>query len=425
MRFSLHNRISSLIVKIIRKNVLALLLIGLFFMLTGCRDNSMTYTENPYFLDTSKNSILEMFTQKGVYDSKLIEYYNKTYSYDANAEFRDYQMLPGYDIPKRGQLFEKEDLKINHDVIDLRELFQDSLMSYFLDRDALWYIMYIDLDKCVENTLCHGDNPNNELHFSMHEDQIYLYYRFTDNIGTYEYKYHYFIDEFDKLNVTLSRKKYNLLNQHFSCVQYVEDHFEKNWSYNGQYEITIYDFDSGVVYRKSMYDDTYYDSRFYVPDISTEFFFSMTYGTPKTYSKLTQYIHNQIKLSSYFDLTNVEIGMNYVDGWNYLHKVPSDYGYKGTLYIDDTPIDDRLVVELDEITGALIYITDDGYPYEKVDEDIISLSRFGLSSGYTYDMIEDLFSDGIAYNMSFQDHYSMNLSIDEVEALFEPLMNPK
>ena len=422
------NRICPIIVQITKKNLISLLLVGLVFILAGCKEKSIPYTENPYFIDTSKNSMSEMYTQKSVYDSKLTEYYNETYSYDADAEFKDYQMLPGYEIPIRGQLFEKEDLKINHDVIDLRELFQDSLMSYFLDRDALWYIMYIDLDNCVENIPCYGEEPDNQLHFSMHEDQIYLYYRFTDNIGTYEYIYYYFVDEFDHLNVTLSRKKYNRLNQHlekFSCVQYIEGSFEKNWSYNSQYEMTIYDFESGEVYRKSMYNDESYTSRFYVPEIATEFIFFMENGTPNWYSNLTQYTHNQIKLSSSFDLRNVEIGMNYIDGWNYVHRLPSDTGFKGILYMDDTPIDDRLVVELDDVTGSLIYITDDSYPYEKVDEDIVSLSRFGLSSGYTYDMIEDLFSDGIIYNQSFQEYYSMDLSIDEVKTLFDALMNQK
>lgn len=52
----------------------------MFFTLFGCEKPSIFYIENPYFEDTSKNEILEVYEQKAIYDDKLVAYYNDTYA---------------------------------------------------------------------------------------------------------------------------------------------------------------------------------------------------------------------------------------------------------------------------------------------------------------------------------------------------------
>jgi hypothetical protein len=262
----------------------------------------------------------------------------------------------------------------------------------------------------------------------MHEDQLFLHYRYETTYDVYEYRFYYFIDDANRLNVTLSRHDYNRSNQKlkvFNYVEYIENHYEKNFVKTGEYAMTIYDFETGVVYRKSLYLDNNYISQFYVPNTQTEYTFYMKDGQPAHYSQLVQYIHNQIKMSGYLNLTDITIGLNYIEGWNFLKPLGSSiYSSSGTLYLDDTPINDALVVTFDPETGNVTYVTDDSYPYEVVDEDLITLSRFGLSSGYTYASIEDLFNDGIDYDRLYQSRYAMRMSLHEVESLFESLMNP-
>ncbi len=124
-----------------KKTLLFWLLIGVVITLVGCEKPSFYYIENPYFEDASKNEIIEMYEQKAIYDDKLVAYYNDTYAHPANVQFREYQYLPGYEILPDTEMLDVETLKINHDIIDQRELFQYSQMAYFLDNDALWYML--------------------------------------------------------------------------------------------------------------------------------------------------------------------------------------------------------------------------------------------------------------------------------------------
>jgi len=166
--------------------------------------------------------------------------------------------------------------------------------------------------------LCYGRKAEDYLQYSIHEDQLYLLYRYESSYDVYEYIYYYFIDDQNRLNASLSRYHFNRSDQKlkvFNYVEYIENHYEKNFELTSEYTKTIYDFESREVYRKRMYMDYNYISQFYVPNTHTEYTFYMKDGKPAYYSHLVQYIHNQIKLISRINLTEIEIGLNYIEGW--------------------------------------------------------------------------------------------------------------
>ncbi|HAX03746.1 MAG: hypothetical protein A2Y45_08495 [Tenericutes bacterium GWC2_34_14] len=406
----------------LKKIVLVFVMSVFTFFIVSCRQDNLEIMTNPYFEDHSKNDYTDLNTLKLLYDAMLIDYYNETYAMDIGNKPFSYHRIPGYYTLPRTEYLYRTDLAVNYDLIDLRDVYQYSALYRFIDSDSKYFFNFFNPSKCIENTRCQQDGSKDYLHYAIEGSEIFLTYSKEDDMGQEIFIYYYNLDEQSGLSVEFTYIEYNFEDEieEISYVKYLNDTYEINMVYDGDYHMTHYNIQTSEVISNSFFDPNAYRYHYYDPEKDISFVFPTDGITISDNSYLTVYEQNQIKFKSNQRLSNVSLNLFFIIDWNKL-KVDDPYltPSTATLYHDDQIIDEDLVVYYNSSLGSVELLVIEHTPTSKVDEDIITLSRFGLDSGYTYEKINTMFDDGFMDIQDALNRYDLKMSYEEVIELFE------
>ncbi len=415
----------------LNKVVLVFMMILFTLYLVSCSHNQPEIIGNPYFEDTSKNDYEDVLNLKMNYDALITDYYNDTYAMDiGNWPFLLHR-IPGFELLPDTEFITKTDLSTNHDLIDQRDVYQYSAFYPFI-AGVKWFFVFFDTEGCQENTLCQDDKTSDYMHYAMHDSEIYITYSNRTSYGREVFTYYYVLNEDDTLYVEFSLITYDDEDEitDMSYVEYKEDDYELNMIYESvmydydYYEITHNNIQSSEVISTHFYSPGAYRYHYYDPVKDISYVFSTDGITAGKNSFLTQYEENQIKLNCDMDLSRISINLYFVNGWTKL-KVDELYIHPttATLYQNELLIDENLIVTYDSVLGSVEWNSFVNSYNERVEEDLITLSRFGLNSGYTYESIDTMFEDGFRDSIDAINRYDLKMSYSEAIDLFESTFN--
>ncbi|HBG32426.1 MAG TPA: hypothetical protein DDW82_01605, partial [Acholeplasmataceae bacterium] len=131
-----------------------------------------------------------------------------------------------------------------------------------------------------------------------------------------------------------------------------------------------------------------------------------------------QFEQNHIKLSVDDTLESVSLRLNQIEGWNRIKLSNYSNPQPVTLYLDDVAVDDALIAEYDEITGNVMLKLESNFG-DLIPEDLISLERYGLDSGYDYVTINALFDDFKASVPDLLERFDLNHTSEELIQIFK------
>jgi len=407
----------------ILKKVLYLFSVFLMtFFIASCKARG-SYVENPYFTDTSRDDFSTFYDTFDLYLDELHDYYDETYLDVLFYRHFYYWSIDGFTPILDQPYYTKAEIAVNDHLIDERSLFLRSSMKRVLDNDRLVFADMDDLDRCKENTICGEDDTDNYLQFSIHEQQLYFTYSVRFSYSVYKYMFYISKDSNQKihlefLQVITDYSDYDVEHVHY--VLYDEDVKELNMSFDGwDKNISYYDIVTkekiessfGLWWNQSSI--TYYD-----PELETEFECEIDDNGVIGDTSLLQFEQNHIKLSVDDTLESVSLRLNQIEGWNRIKLSNYSNPQPVTLYLDDVAVDDALIAEYDEITGNVMLKLESNFG-DLIPEDLISLERYGLDSGYDYVTINALFDDFKASVPDLLERFDLNHTSEELIQIFK------
>ncbi len=359
-------------------------------LLFGCGTKAEP-ADNPYFEDDTKDDFDIFFARYEWMMEELKAYYLANYYYDAFISPFDYQTKEGYRPLPQQELYTKEDLSINDQIIDERHLFRSSGLFYAVDNDRFMYLSVLDDVECQENTYC-KDADGNFIHFSTDDDKVYFHYRVQFWSGyIYDYMY-YFSMERDKLHLTFLHKIYNeysLEVEDIHYVEYIEGEKEVNMIYDGQIFLSLYDIETGYIMEKELITEDRYGIRYY--DVASEIEYWTHFDNNQEYEEyvFATFFKNHrwaIDIAKRInDVDYYKVRLNAFEGWDQFHMdwtdqisiFPTAFLSREGQNLDiDTQI--RFDLALGDVFIQDMYIdiqslTSQGVYYEYDDQDIIEI----------------------------------------------------
>ncbi len=403
----------------ILKKVLYLFSIFLMtFFIAGCKAREV-YVENPYFVDSSEDNFSSFSETFESYLDELYLYYEETYSDVFFFIPFAYQFQEGFTPIPIQSYYTKAEIAVNDHLIDERSLFLRSSMKSVLDNDRFVYLFIDDFESCTENTICGEDDTDNYLHFSIHEEQVYLSYSVRISGSIDKYMFYISKDSNQKMHLEFLYSITNLAENEIDYIHYVlydEDVKELNMYFDGWgRSISYYDIATqekiessfGLWWNQSSI--TYYD-----PELETEFKCDIDENGVIGDASLTQFEQNHIKLNTNDTMSELSIRLNQIEGWNRIKVERNAHPYTTTLYLDEIAVDDTLVVEYDRNTGNVMLNLESITSNIPISENLITLEAYGLDSGYDYVTINALFDDFKANVDDLLERFDLNHTSEEL-----------
>jgi hypothetical protein len=357
--------------------------------LLGCGTKAEP-ANNPYFEDETQDDFEIFLTQFETSMDDLYLYYRSTYYDDSFIYPFDYQTKEGYQPLPQKELYSKDDLAINDQIIDERYLFKSSNLYYALDNGRYVYSRVLDdIKTCDENTYCE-DDKGNFIHFSMNDHQIYFHYRVQYRSGDIDEYMYYFSKNRDKLHLTFFHKIYNEYNleiEHIQYVEYDEEDKEINMLYDGRVYLSLYDIQTGYIMEKELISEDNFGVRYYDVSKEIEFWTHFYNDDNESYVYATFYKNHRWAISVNEKSTSVNywrIRLNAFEGWNELHvtwldappyrefyiaqdgqKLAEDFNIKWNMILGD--------VYIQEISFSIQTLLSEGIYFEYDDQEIIQI----------------------------------------------------
>lgn len=376
--------------------------------------------ENPYFTDTSDSTPQEFLDLFTIYRSKITDYYYANYSVINRIKYYQQPSLPEYQNLDRKPEYSREETEKFDAFLDQKFISYESKIAK-LDETSNWSNVNMYIDECKENSLCIPDSRDNfSIHFSLDDTKLYLDYIIDFPSKRSEYTFYMELDELEKLHVIAEFE--TIISSGVSeyiYLEYIEDEKEMYIVYD-QYGASYYYFDLITQERikwSDSYDDQYHIN-YYNPVNDLEF--SGMYHSDGMMSYILFLYENGHRKLSYSSDDRYGIGLNHVTGWDSIKRTidEEDSDSYFHLYQDGEMIDEKLVTYLSEQTGDVIFHINTSLFEEVSLEDLISLSHFGLNSGFTLDDIETLREDTLNQVNSARDFYGLSLTKEEMLTWF-------
>jgi hypothetical protein len=399
------------------------------FMLTGCSNENLV---NDFFDNKKSDDIEVLWDVMDTYDAFIkdqYETYAKTSYGNESIEISDSYLPVTFN-----NIINKSDL-LNYELTDNRSYIEGSLSYTYLEMSNHKNFVNDHCQNIKEGIQCDGDNSDEYFTYYVNDNQVYILYGQVINAYlTYRYEMHFYINEngkkvFDFIVISMSSDLYLPANNVYRSIV-VEDEGETYytcWNFDDEegnvgLEYTYHDFQEGswlsvIVNRFEMYQINYFDPE---KDI---YYRSNIDSNVITFLDLEVY-DDHILLAKMNPLKGYyKLNMMPISGWDKIVEIDDqDYPKNYELFVEGSSINDSMIVHLESRTGEYIY-----YEYrvirEEVPNDILDLSRFGLSSPYTLQFYLDEVAYFTATYPSLLEDANMNESFDNILLHFKEILN--
>lgn len=412
-----------------KKILLLFCTVVLVVSLVGCKDQSML--ENEYFENTENDSLedaLELYSSNGW---NIADYYEETYRkpYTERAlQYNDdYIRVPHSDSYYRYEF-------INYHLSDDRAYLSYTELWFFGDQDRYMnsFIDY-DCDKISEGEVCTNEGNTKSFSFQMDGENLLINYTVI-NYGYTKESYEIYFYSTTESALNLEFRVYEETTrdgetyEERTYTKFVYRKYEEEYKYSnrvgssslGVVEYRYYDIDTMDLFTYSQWDDR---QNIEVFDKETNELFDLTKNDQNDYYfGYSEFVRNTLKVQ-YIPLGNYfRINLSEVDGWDRIDYEDNSHKYK--VYYGDLLVSEDLFVNLERFDGEYVYM--DYHDNEiEVTDDILSLSRYNLDSGYSLSYFdekqsyaESIFDDLIeqyGFDNSIENNISTFLDIIDIE----------
>ncbi len=411
-----------------RKICLFFVIFSLLILLVNCHAKPV-YLENPYFTDETENTFVEFKKAYQQYLTKLDEYYDSQYAVpspflslkQAIESSNDY--IPIY----YQNTMRKEDLSINHHLINEIQSFHSSTLYFFINSYHMDFENGLLAEEgCQENVPCENDQGE-RIHFSMNQKELYMSYQHHEYVSESLIS----LDGENKLHVEFTQAlKFEDELYALSYLSFEEGIAEYAMAYNNlnytnkEFSIYQHDIHSGEAITLNLHQDHLYRITYYNKSNNQEF---VTYFGPERVIETTnfnQYIDQRLSFSINNQFTKAHIRLNDLEGWNMLTRIVEEgislLDYEVSM--NGILLDSGFHVEIIPYLGAVYYEPTLDFDLGRIPEDLITLGRYGLYTGFDDEKLNQIFSDYhtglnqllIRFNLNMNDNELKDIILDKM-----------
>jgi hypothetical protein len=391
------------------------------FILTGCSNENLV---NDYFENKKSDDIEVLWDVLDIYDvfiSDQYETYSKTSYGHENIDVSDNYIPANFD-----NIVNKNDL-VNYELTDNRSYLVGSLSYTYLEVSKHKDFVNEHCENIKEGIKCDGQNDDEYFTYYVNEDNAYILYgQIVNEYLVYQHEMYFYINEdgkkvFDYKVLSLSSDPFLPSNHAFRSIV-IEDEGETSytcWNFDDEEEnvglkYSYQDFQDGSLISINANRYLMYQINYFNPEKDIYYKGSIE-SNVVTMLDLEVYDDSILLVKMNPPRGYYKLNMMPIDGWDTILEIDDhDYPKNYKMVIEGLSMYSPMIVHLEDRTGEYIYYEYSAFR-EEVPNDILDLSRFGLSSPYTH----QFYSNEVDY---FNSNYPGLLEDADMNGTFQNIL---